>query len=150
MDSSTIIWIIVAVIVVLAIAALVAAALRKKQAEQRRREAEQLRQEAVGNVDTIRQTHVGAKEAEVRAERARLEAEQAEAEAAAAQRAVDVERATYEDRLREADRLDPDVDHKATETRSYDEPITGQTTGQATGSTTDQVAYDRTTRDRTI
>jgi len=120
----TIVWIVVAIIVVLAVAALVAAFLRKKQAEKRteqhRRQAEHLRHEAVSNVDRIDHTHLEAKEAEARAERARLEAERAQAEAAEAQRAVDMERATYEDRIREADRLDPDVDHRS---RSYsDDP----------------------------
>ena len=118
METSTIVWIVVAVIVLLAIAALVAAMMRKKQAEQRRVHAQHLRHEAVSNVGNIQQTEVEAKEAEVRAERLRLEAERAEAHATEAQRAVDMERATYEDRIREADQLDPDVDHRSNQHRT--------------------------------
>jgi len=132
MNSSTIVWIVVAIIVVLAVAALVAALSRRKATEQRRVQAQQLRQEAVTNVDSINQTHVEAKEAEARAERARLEAERAEAQAAEAQRAVDMEHATYEDRLREADRLDPDVDHH-TEDRAVADPLQGGTGRPAPG-----------------
>ena len=129
MDSSTIVWIVVAVIVVLAIAALVAAAMRKKRAEQQRTQAQQLRQEAVSNVDSIDHSSLEAKEAELRAERARLEAEQAERQAQEAQRAVDMERATYEDRIREADRLDPDVDHRTTDPYRHTERTSTEQTG---------------------
>jgi flagellar basal body-associated protein FliL len=118
MDMSTIIWIIVAVIVVLAVAALIAAMMRKRKAEQQRVHAQHLRREAVSNVDRVQQSDVEAKEAEARAERARLEAERAEAQAVEAQRAVDMERATYEDRIREADRIDPDVDHRTNQHRA--------------------------------
>ena len=59
-----------------------------------------------------------AKEAEARAERLRLEAERAQDSAAQARQGYDVEQARVEDRIREADRLDPDVDHR---TRTYDE-----------------------------
>jgi hypothetical protein len=96
--------------------------MRKRRAERQRTQAQQLRQEAVSNVDRIDQSSVEAKEAEARAERARLEAERAEAQAQEAQRAVDMERATYEDRIREADRLDPDVDHRTTDPYRGTEP----------------------------
>ena len=134
MDSSTIVWIVVAVIIVLAIAALIAAAMRKKRAEKQRTRAQQLRQEAVSNVDAIDHSSVAAKEAEARAERARLEAERAERQAQEAQRAVDMERATYEDRIREADRLDPDVDHRTTDPYRHTEQ-TEQAGTEQTGAT---------------
>jgi hypothetical protein len=54
-----------------------------------------------------------ARDAEANAARARAEAERAERQAAEAGRARDMERAAHEDQIREADRLDPDVDHRS-------------------------------------
>ena len=66
-----------------------------------------------------------AHEAEVRAEAARLEAERARREADEASTALAQQEAVREDRLREADRLDPTVDHKADDYR----PTTGEALG---------------------
>ena len=54
-----------------------------------------------------------AQEAEARAQQARAQAERAEAEAHEARTVHQVEEAEHEDRIREADRIDPQVDHKA-------------------------------------
>ncbi len=113
MEGSTIVWIIVAVLVVLALAALVAALMKRRSTEKRRQEAERLRAEAHEHESSLRHTEVEAREAEARAARARLEAEQAEARAMEAKQGYQVHEATVEDRLREADRLDPHVDHSS-------------------------------------
>ncbi len=76
------------------------------------------------------EARVEAKEAEARAERLRLEAEQAQDSAAQARQGYDVEQARVEDRVREADRLDPDVDHRS---RTYDGDV------RPTGNTTDSL-----------
>jgi hypothetical protein len=75
---------------------------------------------------------VEAKEAEARAERLRLEAERAQESAAQARQGYDVEQARVEDRIREADRLDPDVDHR---TRTYDDEVTPPVSGTGPAST---------------
>ena len=107
------VWIVIAVVVVLAVVALLAAAANKKKVERRRAEAEQIRSDAhthsAGVMDAERQ----AREAEQNAARARAEAERAEQQAAEAARARDMEHATHEDRIREADRIDPDVDTRS-------------------------------------
>ena len=112
MSTATIVWIVVVVIVVIALAAIIAAVARRKRLESKRTTAQAIRQETAtsGAEDTAR-ARVEAQEAQARAARARLEAERAEAEAAESHRGAQVEEAKYEDRLREADRVDPDVDH---------------------------------------
>jgi hypothetical protein len=90
---------------------------KERQVEGRRDEAQQLRTQAAESARDVGQARVEAKEAEARAERLRLEAEEAERSAAEARQGYQVEEARVEDRVREADRVDPDVDH---ETRSYD------------------------------
>jgi hypothetical protein len=101
-------------------------------------QAQQLRTEAAASTRDVTQARVEAQEAEARAERLRLETERAQDHAAQARQGYDVEQARIEDRVREADRLDPDVDHQS---RTYDDvtqpaPGTGptSTTGGTTGS----------------
>src|SRR3954447_25095444 len=113
MDTSAIIWIVVAVLVVLAVAAIAAALMRRKRTEQQREEAERLRYEARSRVDAVADSRVEAQEAQARAERAALEAERARADATRAQEGVQVEQARVEDQVRTADRIDPSVDHSA-------------------------------------
>jgi len=121
MDTSPVVWIIVGVLVLLALAALAVAAQRKRKEQKLahdRAEAHQLRTEAHTTAQQVTEARVDAKEAEARAERARLEAERAQEEAARAHHGLQVEEARTEDRLREADRLDPDVDHRSEAERS--------------------------------
>jgi FtsZ-interacting cell division protein ZipA len=105
--------IIVAVLVVIAVVVTAVFGLNKRHRTQRHHEAVTLREEAVSGTPAIQESELHAQEAEARAERSRLQAERAEHEAAAARQGVDVEQAEYEDRIREADRVDPAVDHKA-------------------------------------
>ena len=122
MDSSTVVWVVVVVLVLLALAALAAAAMRKRKERElagQRTQAQQLRTEAAtASARDATEARVEAKEAEARAERLRLEAERAQESAAQARQGYDMEQARVEDRMREADRVDPDVDHQS---RSYDD-----------------------------
>ncbi len=116
MNTSTIIWIIVIVVVVLLIAALASFASTKRK-ERQRVQAEELRGEAAGNTASIQDTQLQAEAAEAEAQRMRAEAERAAANAAEARQGADVERAQHEDKVRTADRIDPDVDHTADDYR---------------------------------
>lgn len=115
MDTSTIIWIIVAVVVVLLLLGLFASIAGRKRKEWRREQAEGIRSEAAGKTGAVQDAQLKAQAAEADAQRRRAEAERAEASAAEARQGAEVERAEYEDKVRTADRLDPDVDHKASD-----------------------------------
>jgi hypothetical protein len=106
------IWLIVIVVVVLAAVALYAAT-SKRRTEKRRERADALREEASTHAATLPESQREAEEARAKADLARTEAQRAEQEAATAEQGHRIEQASYEDKLREADRLDPDVDHKA-------------------------------------
>jgi biopolymer transport protein ExbB/TolQ len=114
--SDTVIWIIVAAIAVLVLLAALAFALRtnrRKDVENRRAQAEQLRQEATATAPDQTEARLRAQEADAQAELARREAERAQQAAAEEQRRVAAEEAHRENLVREADRIDPDVDHRA-------------------------------------
>jgi len=119
-------WIIVAVVIVVVLLIALAAwraAQRKKHAAR----AEELRSEARSHSAELGSTRQEAQEADVRAQAARLEAERTQREADAAKTALAQEEAAREDRIREADRLDPSVNHKADDYRpTY--PDTGEGT----------------------
>jgi hypothetical protein len=112
-STATIVLIIVIVLIVVALIGLAAWMSNKKKMEHRRAEAERIRQEAAAHEGGLQESQVRAREAEVEAEQARLQAQRAEEEAARAHQGVSQERALHEDKLREADRLDPNVDHRA-------------------------------------
>lgn len=107
------VWIVIAVVVVLAVVGLLVMAANKKKQEQRRAQAGELRTDAHAQSASVLDADRQAREAERQAARAREEAQRAEQQAAEASRARDMERATHEDQIREADRLDPDVDHRS-------------------------------------
>jgi FtsZ-interacting cell division protein ZipA len=141
-STGTIVLIIVIAVIVLALIGLAMWMGGKKKREHRHAEAERIRQEAAAHAGGLQESQVQAREAEARAEQARLQAQRAEEEAARAHQGVSQEKALHEDRLREADRLDPNVDHRsddynpdtrAAETRApaYDE--TGRVDPAATG-----------------
>ncbi|HET6391990.1 MAG TPA: hypothetical protein VFG13_04145 [Blastococcus sp.] len=110
MDSDTVIWIVVAVVVALLVLGLLAALMRNKKTEHRKVQAAELRQDAQSRAPDLDEADVRAREAEVEAERARLEAERAKTRATEAEQARAAEQALYEDQIREADRVDPAVD----------------------------------------
>lgn len=110
-------WIILAVVLVLLIAAAIVLALRakkKRELAQQQQRAHELRHEAetqhAGGLSVAQRE---AQEAEAKAQLARAEAERAEAERLRAEEGLAQQEARREDTLREADRLDPDVDHRA-------------------------------------
>ncbi|HEY3530203.1 MAG TPA: hypothetical protein VGK78_13745 [Nocardioides sp.] len=107
------IWVIVIVVVLVVIAAVVVSLGSKRRTGQRRGRAEQLRQEASGQASDLAESQRRTEELRARADLARSEAERAEERAATAEKSHQMEQAGYEDRLREADRLDPDVDTRA-------------------------------------
>jgi len=111
MDSGTLMWIIIAIVVVLVLAGVAMAVSRRRgsaQVEHRRHEAEQLREDAAAGASGLQANRAEAQEV-------RAEAETAQARATEAERAVAMDEATVEDRVRDADRVDPDVDHTADE-----------------------------------
>ncbi len=110
MDTDTLIWIIVAIVVALLVIGALAAVLNKQKAQRRQAAATELRHDAVARTPAVEEADVRAREAQVEADRARYEAERAQARAQEAEQARSMEEAGVEDRLREADRLDPGVD----------------------------------------
>jgi FtsZ-interacting cell division protein ZipA len=112
-STESVVWIIVLAVVIIALIGLVGYVMNKKKREQNRVRAEGLRDEAGAAATEIPEAQVRAREAEARAERARLAAQKAEEDAARANQVLSTEEARYEDRIREADRLDPAVDHRA-------------------------------------
>lgn len=103
-----------AVVVVVLIGAFVLLrVLNRRKAEQNRQRASGLRSEAAAHTGGLQQAEHRAREADHVAEGRRVEAEKAEAVAAEAHRDLAVEQAQVEDQVRLADRVDPDVDHRA-------------------------------------
>lgn len=112
---STIGWIIVIIVAVIVIAALIAGvmAARRRRLKQRAAQAAELRSAAMGQRPDIGTARREATESDANARLARAEADRAEEEAERSRRALAQEEAAHEDRLREADRLDPEVDHRS-------------------------------------
>ena len=116
MDTSTIVWIVVAAVVVLALLAVIAMAMKKKRDEHNRGRANELREPAAAHSTGVQLRVAAARHPDAAARRAQAEADQkaAEAERLAAQ-ASDKQStaATYrqerDDNLRQADDLDPDA-----------------------------------------
>ena len=115
MDTST--WIVVAVVVLVVIAALVVLVMRArtKRLDQHRERAGELRAQAEAQQVGVAKRAAAADEAQAKAQAARAQADRLEAEAKdIASTASDYERRRVET-LREADEIDPDVDHEDTE-----------------------------------
>lgn len=133
MDNDTVIWIIVAIVIALVLLALVAMAVRRKQqrdADDRRVHAEQLRQRVTATSPDLTEAQLRAQEAEAQARLARTEAQRADQRAAEEQQRMAAEEAHREDLVREADRVDPDVDHRAEDySPGVDDPRPDDATG---------------------
>lgn len=116
---STLGWIILAIIVVVVVVALVliARSLRGRKLHQRASQASELRQAAHHKAPDIAESRQQLGEAETQAAAARMQAEKAEREAHAARDALAHDEAHQENLLREADRVDPAVDHRADDYR---------------------------------
>lgn len=116
MSTSTIVWIVVGVLVVLALVLLAIMMSGKRKLERQRAKAGDIRQDAAENERDLQRHQAEAAEQEALARQARAEADH---KAAAAQKLeLDAQEraetaagkeAEQRDRLREADRVDPDV-----------------------------------------
>ncbi len=108
-------WIIVVLIVVavLLVIALAWSATQRKRDQLGRQRADELRSEAAATATTHAEEEARAREAEAQAEQARARADQLAARAEEQRTSYDMSRAQQEEHLREADRVDPDVDHEA-------------------------------------
>lgn len=113
MTTEQIIWIVVIVVAALALIGLIVSSMRKRSQQDNRARAAEIREQADTKAAVIPEAAARARTEEARAEEVRLEAERAEERARQARGAVAQEEALHEDRIRAADRLDPDVDHKA-------------------------------------
>ena len=118
--------IVLVVVVLLLVAAAVALMGRRKR--RRLQLAEQHRAGAREELRDLHQHQAHADEAEQRAAAARAEAERAERAAREARETQQVQAARAEDKVREADRLDPRVDHKADDYQpGSDRAVPGET-----------------------
>ena len=114
--SSTIVWIVVAVIVVLAIIAFVVSRSRGRRVEAERNKAAEIRDEAAEHDRRLRaeeaesaETRARAQMAEAEAQKRQLEAERLASEAEDRSQGAEAVRQERDERLRMADKHDPDV-----------------------------------------
>ena len=121
MESSTWLWIVIALVLLAVVVAAVMMG-RRKKAEHDRTRAHELREQAAAQATGVQQHEARAKETAAQAEQARAEAqrkaaeaERLEAEARDREATAAEVREKHEDHLRRADELDPDVDHRATD-----------------------------------
>ena len=121
-------WIILIVVIGALAAGAAYALMGNRRTQAQRDHAVELREEAARSTATLDSSRREAEEAAARAEVARAEAERAEQEAARAEQGVQYEEARVEDRLRDADSIDPDVDTR-TEDYRPGEPTTAPETG---------------------
>ena len=108
-------WIIIALIVIalLAVLAFVVMSAKKKSRHDNHVRAEQLRAQATEKAPDLSRDRAEVERAEREAEEARRAAAQADERAAEARTGIAQQEAVHEDRIRAADRLDPEVDHTA-------------------------------------
>jgi len=134
-------WLVIILIVLAVIlaVALIASAMRRKKHQVARERASELRSDAAATAATTQVQEARAREAQAEADRARAQADRLEATAEEQRTSYDMTRAHQEDRVREADRLDPDVDHRSTD---YQPELDGSPTHRA--ATTEPEAHTRT------
>jgi FtsZ-interacting cell division protein ZipA len=108
-------WIVIVLIViaVLLVIALVVTATQRKRDQLGRQRADELRSKAAATAAEHPEQEARAREAEAQAEQARARADQLAARADEHRTAYDQSQAQQEDHLREANRVDPDVDHES-------------------------------------
>ena len=108
-------WIIaiLVVVAVLLLLGLIWTSMKRKRDQVGRERAGELRSEAAGTVLDQHEQEARARQTHAEAQRAKAEADQLEVQAAKEQTAYDQTRAQREDAVREADRLDPDVNHRS-------------------------------------
>ena len=132
MSTQQIVWTVVFLVAALIVIGVIVMAAQKKKREQDRHRAAEIRDEARQSATGIpesqakaQEAQARAREAEAKAEQARVQAERAGEHAQTAQQEVVQQEATREDKLRAADRIDPDVDHKAGDYSPGSAPASG-------------------------
>lgn len=130
--TEVLIAVVIVVVVLLVVAGLLVSS-RNRKRQQAREQAERLRADAAGVAAVQPEQAAQVREKEAAAAQARAEAERLEQEAHTTRTDYDMTRAQQEDAVREADRLDPDVDHRAADYRPS-EPAPPTPSGAATGS----------------
>ena len=129
--------IIVLVVVVLVVLAAIAALMSRRRQAQRLQEAEVHRSGAREELRDLQHQRADADAAEARAQAAKAEAERAELAAREARETEQLQHARAEDRIREADRLDPRVDHTSDDYQpGYDRVVPDQQTTDPGNGTT--------------
>jgi FtsZ-interacting cell division protein ZipA len=110
-------WLVIILIVLAVIlaVALIGFAVKRKKDKVARERASELRSDAATTAAATQVEEARAREAQAEAERVRAEADKLEAHAQEQRTSYDMTRAQQEDSLREADRLDPDVDHRSSD-----------------------------------
>jgi FtsZ-interacting cell division protein ZipA len=110
-------WIIIILIIVAVVlaAALIWTAMKRKKDQVARQRASELRSEAAETAASKAEQEARAREAQAEADRVRAEADKLEVRAHEERTSYDMTRAQQENAVREADRLDPDVDHRSEE-----------------------------------
>ena len=88
--------------------------MKRKKDQVGRERASELRSEAATTAAAKQEQEARAREAEAEAERVRAQADKLEVRAQEERTSYDMTQARQEDSLREADRVDPDVDHRST------------------------------------
>ena len=144
MDTMDIIWLVVAIVVVIALALAVVALLRHRRDrndDHRRAQSDELRHEAVSHTDDVRSAQARALAAQAEAKAAHEEAERTHRQAVLADQEAAAVQARQEDVVREADRIDPRVDHQADDYRPTTDPhaLKDPHGANATGSGTTEV-----------
>jgi FtsZ-interacting cell division protein ZipA len=145
------IWVIV-ILVVLVVLGLIVSMMNKRKTEQKRARADELRTEATTQAGGLTESQRQAEDARAKAELARSEAQRAEEQAAAAQQGHQVEQASYEDKLREADRVDPAVNTRSEDYEPNvwnDESSAGDTSTESTSTAAGSHRSDGTGPDDT-
>jgi uncharacterized membrane protein len=110
-------WLVIILIVLAVIlaVALIGVAVKRKKDQVARERASELRSDAAPTAAAPPVEEARAREAQAEADRVRAEADKLEAHAQEQRTSYDMTRAQQEDSLREADRLDPDVDHRSSD-----------------------------------
>jgi hypothetical protein len=110
-------WLVIVLIVLAVIlaVALISTAMKRKKDQVARERASELRSDAAATAATTQVQEARAREAQAEADRVQAQADKLEAHADEQRTSYDMTRAQQEDSLREADRVDPDVDHRSSE-----------------------------------
>ena len=125
-------WVIIILIILAVVlaAALIWSAMQRKKDRVARERASELRSDAASTAAAKQEQEARARAAQAEADRVRAEADKLEVRAQEERTAFDMTRAHQEHALREADQIDPDVDHRAPD---YEPQLDGTPNHRAEG-----------------